>query len=178
LKQLKVDDGIEWCTTSAEAYNKNTTNVDTIATSLEDGSGNWQVICGIVNDWNDAGKYPAFEYVNGLANDVSTDHQSWYLPAKDELNFLTDSKVIQSLETLNCDCDYFDDYAYWSSSSNGYTWRGNGYAWSREYGQNVSQPSSIDMLLKTLNGKKLIARAVRKCYYQSSTTGDNLYDYE
>lgn len=180
LKQLKVDDGIEWCTTSAEAYNKNTTNVDTIATSLEDGSGNWQVICGIVNDWNDAGKYPAFEYVNGLANDVSTDHQSWYLPAKDELNFLTDSKVKKSLETLNCDCDYFEGYAYWSSSFHSYNWRGNGYAWSHEYGKTVyvTERSSIDMLLKTLNGKKLTARAVRKCYYQSSTTGDNLYNYE
>ncbi|MBR6060748.1 MAG: InlB B-repeat-containing protein, partial [Spirochaetales bacterium] len=112
--------GLAWCLDTADGF-------DT-ATSISDGSNNWQIICDAVSDEDVVGNYPAFEYVNSLGD-------GWYLPAKDELNQIYTNKnlinnVISTLNSVGVSVTLLEAI-YWSSSTvDGY----NNWVWLRNLG--------------------------------------------
>lgn len=75
--------GKKWCLETAQGYNI------IFTTNTSDGSGNWKIICDIVDDENVPGNYPAFEYVNSLGS-------GWYIPANSEA-----SLILNNIDTIN-----------------------------------------------------------------------------
>ena len=120
IVHLSQQSTLKWCLDTADGYDR------TLATSLVDGSGNWQIICDAVSDEGTAGNYPAFEYVIGLGS-------GWYLPAKDELNAVyTNMTAINTALKALCNAGVsvtsLGRGYYWSSSSSN-----NGDVWCQEF---------------------------------------------
>ncbi|MBR6201124.1 MAG: InlB B-repeat-containing protein [Spirochaetales bacterium] len=193
---------IAWCSSDAKVYKESLALTDT---SDDDGSGNWDFICKKATDASSDmtsadlanSKYPVFWYVNHLTNDVTSDKQKWYLPAKIEVeNFPSTMATINgSLEKLKasntCNSDIQEiisqdedkKVCYWSSSSVSDVVKKAYY----NCPANTSSVNTYEDMTKTAvkldtnydnNHYVFRARAIRKCYYQKSTTGDNLYEYE
>ena len=184
----QYEDNIKWCTGSANAY-----TLQEIGTSLDEGSGNWQIICNDVTDENVSGKYPVFEYVKNLTNDVTSDGQKWYLPALRELSGFSSSSasgtINISLKALNDTGVYTRDIILNDKNANVCYWSSSFYSVNRAYyycpNKNtdlVSNNMAHDNETSSYQGKTdyyvFRARAIRKCYYKDSTTGENLYVYE
>mgnify|MGYP003289309714 CR=1 FL=1 len=136
---LKHDrNGLAWCTTSANAYNKNITTIQCPATGSygnltftddTDGSDNLEQIAsfltekGLTDDTTgtDADKrYPAFyfakNYKNTATNLTSAYENGWYLPTVAELFDIWKVKATVDAASSLCGGSQFGTSFYWSSS--------------------------------------------------------------
>lgn len=136
---LKHDrNGLAWCTTSANAYNKNITTIQCPATGSygnltftddTDGSDNLEQIAsfltekGLTDDTTgtDADKrYPAFyfakNYKNTATNLTSAYENGWYLPTVAELFDIWKVKATVDVASSLCGGSQFGTSFYWSSS--------------------------------------------------------------
>ena len=114
--------GLEWCLSSAKAYN---VKITTIQESDKNGSDNLEQIEAFegVDDTATEANYPAFYFAKNYSSTATnlgeTYADGWYLPAKAELQ-----KIYDILSTVNnaldaCGGTTFETTgAYWSSSQN------------------------------------------------------------
>ena len=102
----------------------------------------------------------------------------------DDLLFMktTRDTINTSLGTLNCGCDNIGGCGYWSSSFSYHNHNNPNKPFSSAKGYNLTESTIFDLTQETFKINNieynLTARAVRKCYYKDSTTGDNRYEYE
>lgn len=127
--------GLAWCTTDANAYNKNITTIQCPATGSAgnltftvdtDGSDNLEQIAsflttaGSTNDTTDASKYPAFyfakNYKTTATNLGAAYENGWYLPTVAELFDIWKVKATVDAASGLCGGSQFGISAYWSSS--------------------------------------------------------------
>ena len=133
---LKHDrNGLAWCTTSANAYNKNIETIKCPATVSAgnlsftddtDGSDNLDQIAsflttaGLENDTTDASKYPAFyfakNYKTTATNLGAAYENGWYLPTVAELFDIWKVKATVDAASGLCGGSQFGISCYWSSS--------------------------------------------------------------
>lgn len=103
-----------WCTTDAVGYTK------LCGTSQNSGRNNWSAVCSKVTDENVTGRYPAFEYCNGLHDGGKV----WYLPALEELKKIYNKMtainnalgVLRNSSVSVTDLNKETNTDYWSSS--------------------------------------------------------------
>ena len=127
--------GLAWCTSDANAYNKNIETIQCPAsgdagnltfTGDTDGSDNLEQIAsflttaGLENDTTDASKYPAFyfakNYKTTATNLGAAYENGWYLPTVAELFDIWKVKATVDAASSLCGGSQFGDSYYWSSS--------------------------------------------------------------
>ena len=127
--------GLAWCTSGANAYNKNIETIQCPATGSAgnltftddtDGSDNLEQIAsflttaGLENDTTDASKYPAFyfakNYKTTATNLGAAYGNGWYLPTVAELFDIWKVKTTVDAASSLCGGSQFDASYYWSSS--------------------------------------------------------------
>ena len=127
--------GLAWCTSDANAYNKNIETIQCPArgdagnltfTGDTDGSDNLEQIASFLttaeleNDTTDASKYPAFyfakNYKNTATNLGAAYENGWYLPTVAELFDIWKVKATVDAASSLCGGSQFGDSYYWSSS--------------------------------------------------------------
>lgn len=130
--------GLAWCTSDANAYNKNIETIQCLATGSAgnltftvdtDGSDNLEQIAsflttaGLENDTTDASKYPAFyfakNYKTTATNLEAAYENGWYLPTVAELFDIWKVKTTVDAASSLCEGSQFGSY-YWSSSQSAY----------------------------------------------------------
>ena len=127
--------GLAWCTSDANAYNKNIETIQCPAsgdtgnltfTGDTDGSDNLEQIAsflttaGLENDTTDASKYPAFyfakNYKNTATNLGAAYENGWYLPTVAELFDIWKVKATVDAASSLCGGSQFGNSIYWSST--------------------------------------------------------------
>ena len=127
--------GLAWCTSDANAYNKNIETIQCPAsgntgnltfTDDTDGSDNLEQIAsflttaGLENDTTDASKYPAFyfakNYKTTATNLGAAYENGWYLPTVAELFDIWKVKATVDAASSLCGGSQFGTSWYWSSS--------------------------------------------------------------
>ncbi len=145
-------DGLAWCTSDADAYEKNITTIQCTAsgnvgsyifTGVKDGRDNFTALSVFpgISDTENAAKYPAWYFAKNYAGQQGS-HVSgtvyadgWYLPTRTELYCIWKELTLVDAASDLCGGSQFGTSSYWSSSQyaseDTYAWRFNFYLGDR-----------------------------------------------